>query len=323
MDSPMSSMPVIQVSFSTLNLEATAAWYREVIGFLPGGAWQEVTGPEAAAFLGFPACNADLMWLLDSTDLFQLEFFQFSDPASVPGSRRPDDAGWSLVGLYVDDLDAVLARLREAGSQVGPVLGDKPERRVCTRDPEGVWLELRERVPGVSLTRTIRDAPVTTAFVRVVVTDLAGAQDFFCDALGLRDTGAVLHTEADEELWGSPATSATSCVLSAEGFHDGPVIELVQYETRVPRPLPEGYRVSDQGILNVAFGSRSPGIYDAVLDRFRASGFQLHAELKVASARGHFAVGAEGLSVEFLTVPDLETEQLLGFGPKGTFPEPH
>jgi catechol 2,3-dioxygenase-like lactoylglutathione lyase family enzyme len=308
-------MPLIQVAISTLDLEATTTWYREIFGFLPTGEMFGATGPEVAAFMGLPAVNCDLQWLVDTSDLFQLEFTRFHEPASNPGTRRPDDAGWSLVGIYVEDLDAVLARLREAGAPVGPVLGDGVARRVCTRDPDGVWLELRERVPGVPTPRPIREAPVTTAFVRAVVTDLARAREFFCDALGLRDTGATLHTSADEALWGSEPADTRSCVLSADGSHDTVVVELVQYLTRVPRPLPENYQLSDQGLLNVAFGSREPEDYDTVMDQVRLGGFRMQGELAVGSARGRFLVGADDLSVETITIPEAEIERALGFTP--------
>ena len=310
-----SSTQVVQVAFSALDAAATTAWYQEVFGFLPGGEMRGATGAEVAGFMGLPTCHCDLLWLNDTSDLFQLEFFRFHDPVSSPGSRRPDDAGWTLVGLDVDDLDAVLARLRHTGAPVGSVLGDRPARRVCTCDPEGVWLELRERVPGVHPARAVRDAPVTTGFVRAVVTDLDQAREFFCGALGLRDAGTTLHAAADEALWGSSAADTRSCVLSVDGSRDSFAVELVQYAGRVPHPLPAGYRICDQGLLNIALGSRSVEDFRALTGRVRLGGFRLHSELEVGAARGFYAVGADDLSVELLVIPDSELERQLGYVP--------
>jgi catechol 2,3-dioxygenase-like lactoylglutathione lyase family enzyme len=305
------SMPVVQIAITALDIDATAAWYRDVLGFLPSGELRGIGGAEVAAFVGLPTCNCDLVWLVDTSDFFQVELFRFHDPVSVPGDRCPNELGWSLIGLYVDDLDEVLARLRNAGAAIGPVLGNPPERRVCTRDPEGVWLELRERAPGGR--QVIRNSPVTTGFVRAVVSDLARAREFFVGVLGLRDRPAKLHTAADETLWGAPANRSQSAVLATDG--DPFCIELVQYET-TDRPLSTPARICDQGILNIALGSRVAADYESIVNRVQHSAFGLHAELVNGSARGRYSVGPGDLSVELLTIPDPALEQQLGFIPQ-------
>jgi len=308
------AMPVVQVAFTTLNLGRTTAWYRDVLGYLPTGEMLGAGGPEAAALMGLPGVSCDMRWLVDSSDFFQLEFFRFREPLSRPGSRRPDDIGWSMLGLRVADLDAVLAGLRRSGARTGPLRGEAPDRRVCTCDPDGVWLELREL--GAPTTRAVRDAPVTTAFVRAVVPDLGRSRRFFCGALGLRDTATVLHEPDDELLWEAAPTAAESCVLAAAGDPDGPVVELVQYSSRMPRPWPAGYRISDQGILNVALGSRDVAAYQAVAARATASGYWSHQELQIGTAASRYLVDDQGFSVELLTIPDPGTEREFGFVPR-------
>ena len=305
------SMSIAQVAFSALTVEATTAWYRDMLGFEPAGGAGGIQGPEVEAMMGLPECECEMHWLTDTNDFFQLEFFSFRAPAPVPGGRRPDEAGWSLVGFAVDDLDAVLGRL--GGVPTGPVLGTGAQRRVCVRDPEGVWLELRQLDRPSA--RTVREGPVTTAFVRAVVADHDRARDFFCGALGLRDTAAPLHTPEDERLWGGIPAITRSSMLTAEGDPGGLAIELVQYTERVPRPLPDGYRICDQGLLNVAFGSRSPEDYEATVARVRAGGYRLHGELAVGPARARYIVGTDDLSVELLTIPDRKIEEEFGFLP--------
>lgn len=307
------SLRVAQVAMTALDLAATTAWYQDMFGLLPAGELRGIGGPDTAEFMGLPTCQCDIVWLADTSDFFQLEFFGFHDPVSAPSRQHPNDVGWSLIGLYVDDLDATLAKLRRAGGPVGPVLGDPPDRRVCTRDPEGVWLELRERAPiRAGRIRAVRDAPVTTAFARAVVNDFPRALRFFVDVLGLRDDTAKLHTEADERLWDGAAASTQSCVLAASG--DTFQVELVKYEANV-LPLPERRRICDQGFLNIAFGSRVVDDYRAVVNRLRHSEFGLHAEMLSGSARAHYVVGPDDLSVELLTIPDSATEREFGFVP--------
>lgn len=315
MSSNPASMSVVQVAFTALEAERTASWYEKVFGLLPAGGMRGAAGADVAAMMGLPDVDCDMQWLVDAADFFQLEFFQFRAPASTPGSRTPADAGWSLVGLVIDDFDAIAARLRDVDADVGPVLGQAPDRRMCTRDPEGVWLELREREPGQREERLVRDVPVATAFVRAVVTDLAAAMDFFGGALALRETDIELHTDADEALWGAPISKADSRVLSSGGSGEGVLIELVHYADRVPAPLPDGYRICDQGILNVAFGSRDPDAYAATIERISSGGYRVNGELAIGPAKSSYVVGADGLSVELLTIPDPQIEREFGFLP--------
>ncbi len=306
-------MPVVQVAMTALDIETTTAWYRDVLGFLPTGELRGIGGPDTAAFMGLPTCQCDVVWLTDTSDFFQLEFFRFDDPVPVPGSPRPNDAGWSLVGLYIDNLDDVLAALDRAGAPVSPIVGDAPARRVCTQDPEGVWLELRERVPNGSRgPRAVRDAPVTTAFVRAVVTDLARAREFFVDSLGLHETSTILHTAADEGLWDGPVTSPQSCVLATDG--DAFQVELVHYPMQDPRSA-STRRICDQGILNIAFGSRVVAHYETVVNQVRSAGFRLYQEMILGPAKAHYLLGPDDLSVELLAIPDAVTEREHGFVP--------
>lgn len=306
-------MPVVQVAMTALDIKTTTAWYRDVLGFLPTGELRGIGGPDTAAFMGLPTCQGDVVWLTDSSDFFQLEFFRFDDPVPAAGSPRPDHAGWSLVGLYIDNLDAVLAALDRAGAPVSPILGDAPARRVCTQDPEGVWIELRERVAnGSPCPRAVRDAPVTTAFVRAVVTDLARAHEFFVDSLGLHETSTILHTAADERLWGGPVASLQSCVLATDG--DAFLVELVQYPAQDPRSAPPR-RICDQGILNIAFGSRVVEDYETVVNQVRSAGFRLYQEMILGTAKAYYVLGPDDLSVELLTIPDVVLERKHGFVP--------
>jgi len=282
------SMPLVQVAFSTLDPGRTVTWYRDVLGFLPAGQMRGASGPEVAAMMGLPSVSCDMRWLVDSSDFFQLEFFEFHEPVPQPGVRRPDEIGWSLLGLHVAEFDAVLRRLCQTGTPAGPVRGNAPARRVCCCDPEGVWLELRERGPLPR--RTVRDAPVTTTFVRAVVPDLERSRRFFSGALGLR----------------VPQDDPHGCA-----------VELVQYTTRAALPEPANHRLCDQGILNIAFGSRTVADYKAVVAQVSAGGYQVHDELAIGPAAACYLLDDQGFSVELLTIPDPAIERDFGFAPLG------
>jgi hypothetical protein len=59
---------------------------------------------------------------------------------------------------HEDAADAAVSRLARRAPRFGPLLGDGTARRVVTRDPEGVWLELRERTPGIGPSEVHRPA---------------------------------------------------------------------------------------------------------------------------------------------------------------------
>jgi hypothetical protein len=113
-------------------------------------------------------------------------------------------------------------------------------------------------------------------------------------------------------------TTTESCVLAADDDPDGPALELVQYTTRTPRPSPPDYHISDQGILNVALGSRDVADYQVVAARVRAAGYRAHQELAIGMAASRYLVDDQGFSVELLAIPDPGIERDFGFQPRPT-----
>ncbi len=303
------AMPLVQIAMTVLDPDRTTRWYRDVLGFTESGEVRGMGGPEAAAMTGLPSLQCDIFWLLDSHDFFQLEFFRFDDPESAAGTRAPTDVGYSLIGIHVEDFDAALDRVRTSGSPLGPVLGDPGSRRTCTRDPEGVWVELRERSPLAGNARSVRASPVTTCFIRAVVDDLDRSRACFESALGMRPTGIRLHEPADETLWDARPADTDACVLDAGGI----LVELVRYRSSTPRPRPAGYRICDQGLLNIAVGSRSTTDYAATVDDVRRAGYHLHGEMAIGSAAARYMVTDQDLSVELLVIPDPVIEKEFGF----------
>lgn len=247
-------MALAQVAFSVLDLDKTYDWYTDVFGFRRSGGSTDLVGPEAAACQGLPASNSEVRWMVDQQDLFQLEFFLFTEPTPKPrrADWRPDDIGYSMVGIHVADFDAVITR--PDVDPFGPVVGESGARRVCLRDPEGVLLEVMEDDPrhADAGPRVRPDIPAAVRFVRLVVADLALARTFFVDTLGMEPApDDIVHTREHESLWGlSGAAPEVLAVWSGDA-----VIEIVSYPQRASRPRPDNYLISDQGIVNIAIAS--------------------------------------------------------------------
>jgi hypothetical protein len=142
-----------------------------------------------------------------------------------------------------------------------------------------------------------------------VVDDLDGSRACFESVLGLRPTRLRLHEPADEALWSAQPADTDACVLDAGGI----LVELVRYQSRAPRPRPAGYRICDQGLLNVAFGSRKVTDYAAAVGRASRAGYRLQGEMGIGTAAARYMVNDQDLSVELLTIPDPAIEKQFGF----------
>jgi short-subunit dehydrogenase/catechol 2,3-dioxygenase-like lactoylglutathione lyase family enzyme len=312
--------PLCQIAFSVTDLRRTQGWYRDVLGFEPAGGTSLFAGPLASMVQGVPRAASTCWWLVDRQDLFQLELFEFRSPPvrPLPSEWRPCDTGYSMVGIHVADLDAVTERLRGAGSPplTDPV-GPDGARRVCVRDPEGVLLELMEDDPRAAATRERPrpDVPVATRCVTLSVSDLDRSRRFFGDVLGLEPADEVpLHGAEHERLWGLDGAKRHSQPLWAGDF----LVELVTYEEPRGRPWPPGYRISDQGLLNVAFGFRDRGEFERAVGRCRDAGHRGNGPpLRFGAWSVIYVNDDQGFSVELLHM-ERWYEGQMGFKPRRT-----
>src|SRR5919204_3356863 len=134
-------MRLSQIALSVTDLRRAHHWYRQVLGLAPAGGTNLFAGPLASMVQGVPRSASTCWWLVDRQDQFQIELFEFRSPLvrRMPPDWRPCDVGYTTVSFWVDDLDAVVERAREEGSEplTDPV-GGPGKRRVCLRDPDGV-----------------------------------------------------------------------------------------------------------------------------------------------------------------------------------------
>jgi catechol 2,3-dioxygenase-like lactoylglutathione lyase family enzyme len=286
--------PICQVALSVFDLERTVGWYRRGLGFLPAGG-RRGGGPVVARLQGLASSSFEVAWLVDRQACFQLEIFRFDDPVPRPRPRAAHDIGYAMLAIHVDDLDRTLERLALEGSRpIEATAGGPGARRALVADPDGVRVALIEddpREPGVE--RRIRpDCPSVLRSVTLSVPDLARARRFWCDTVGLR---------ADERglLWGQDIA-----------------LELVEHTSPRGRDWPAGYRISDQGIVNVAIGGPDLAAYEAVLARTRAAGYRHHPEADLPGARAVYLEDDQGFSVELL-YRSAETAATAGFVPLG------
>jgi len=273
-------MPLCQVAISATHLLRTHYWYRRALGFRAAGDLRHRESEGHAPVSDVPESSFDVWCLVGRQDWFQIEMFEFQKPRMrmIPADWRPSDFGYSTLGLHVSDFERTLERLmRTSGRLLSEPLGSLGQRRVCLRDPEGILLELMEedlRQPGTP-GPVNGEVPPAIRSVTVSVPNLDRAYRFWVETLGLIEAaGITLHSAEHEGLWGLDCAKRRSLLLWAGDI----LIELVQYAEPMGRQRPAGYLMTDQGILNVALGSRDKEVFDHMYDSARAAGYRFNSE---------------------------------------------
>jgi short-subunit dehydrogenase/catechol 2,3-dioxygenase-like lactoylglutathione lyase family enzyme len=309
-----------QIALSTSDVRRSHRWYRDVLGLEPGGGTNLFAGPLASMVQGVPRSASTCWWLVDKQELFQVELFEFRSPLvrALPSDQRASDVGYSTMSFAVQDLDAAIDRARDAGTPaLSEPIGEAGERRVCVRDPEGVLVELMEDDPRAQAERPRprSEIPAVARAVTLSVADLGRSRRFFVDVLGLPVAeGVALHRPEHEALWGLEGAKRERLCLWADDF----LVELVSYSNPAPRPWPEGYRISDLGLLNVAFGFRDRPAFDDAVRRCREAGFEGNGPaLHLGAWSVIYVNDDQGFSVELLHVEPWYERQM-GFRPRPT-----
>ena len=311
--------PLNQIAFSVVDLRLTERWFREGFGLLPaGGSRALMRGPLAANVQGLPRAASTCWWLLSRNSWFQLELFQFERPMAklMPADFRPCDIGYTRIGIWVEDFDGTLKKLAGLGSQpLTAPHGERGARRACIRNPDGVYVEIMEDDPLPEFDRRGHvECPSAIRSVTVSVPQLSDAAALFEIGIGLRPSTVALHTPEHEALWGL-AGATTERRL----FDGGEVlIEVVRYLDPVGKPRPHDYRLSDQGILNIAFGARREADFNTVYRRAEAFGAQPNCRPVNLPGAGSvvYVNDPHGFSVEILRTKPGLSDWVFGFTPR-------
>lgn len=317
MTSIIHSPPLFQLAFSVVDLRRTEAWFHDGLGFLPaGGNIRMMSGPIASRVQGVPGAASCAWWMVARNAWFQLELFQFRRPVAklMPADFRPCDTGYTRMGVHVEDFDRALANLARIGSEpLAPPVGAAGNRRACVRNPDGVYVEIMEDDPLPPAPGTERKGcPVAVRSVTLSTPDFDASVAVMTALYGKGPEKIALHEPEHEAIWGLPGARCKRAV-----FLSGDVLlEVVQYTDPVGKPWPEGYRICDQGILNVAYGSRSRAGFTEPYERLLKAGAKPNFRPLFFNGGGIVYVNDPlGFSVEFTWMPQKRDFQY-GFEPR-------
>jgi short-subunit dehydrogenase/catechol 2,3-dioxygenase-like lactoylglutathione lyase family enzyme len=313
-------MRLCQIALSVGDLRRSQAWYRRVLRLEPAGGTNLFAGPLATMVQGVPGSASTCWWLLDRQDFLQLELFEFRSPLVRPLAPdwRPSDIGYTTVSVWVADLERTVERAESEGTPpLSEPVGSPGSRRVCVRDPDGVLLELMEDDPR-GLDRRDRPRPEVPTAVRAVtlsVPQLEASKRVLTEAFGLAPADDVhLHRPEHESLWGLDGAERTTALLWA----DDVLVELVEYIRPRGRPWPPGYRISDLGLLNIAFGFEDRrSFHDAHKRCLRAGLRENSRPLHLGAWSVVYLTDEYGFSFELLHVEPWYRGRM-GFRPRAT-----
>jgi len=146
----MAILRVGHLGICVRSLARSLPFYRDLLGFR-ALTQVDVRGEEADCLLGLHGVDQTTVFL--ERDGVRLALFEYRSPdPEGDGAPRPmNRLGLAAIMLRVDDLDATLAPMREAGVRVlEETRTDHPgygSRLVFVTDPDGTMIELVE-IPG-------------------------------------------------------------------------------------------------------------------------------------------------------------------------------
>ncbi|KXF56471.1 hypothetical protein AXA44_34590 [Rhodococcus sp. SC4] len=315
----------MQIAMCTNAIGRSVRLYTEVFGFAEASG--EVLYGEGLARMQAVGNTTTCLgwWLLARQPFIQLELFQHEVPRQrpLPIDWRPNDHGWVRWGFAVPDFDDCLQRLRNFGIDTitDPMCFSDGVRRVAFRDPHvGTVVEILEDgpdLPGGSPPHYFNNKPAIL-YSAVVVPNIGSARDFWIGTLGLEEVSSdVLHTAEMEILWGLPGAERTSFVVDA----DGTFVEVIAYQSPIGKAKSPDYRLSDQGLQNIALGYRDRRHLDELVSRLDSEGHTLNSPLGPdnGAPTGTYTAGHDGTSVEILTILS-DFDEFAGYRPKPASP---
>ena len=122
----MPTKEIVNVRYMVDNVDESIAFYSKLLGF-------EVLTNFAPAFADVQRGNLRLL-LAGPTS---------SAGRPMPDGTKPGPGGWNRIHFIVDDIDAEVARLRDAGAKFRNDIVEGPGgKQILLQDPSGNFVEL-------------------------------------------------------------------------------------------------------------------------------------------------------------------------------------
>lgn len=249
-------LPLSQIAISSIDLRRSEIWWREGLGFLPSAGTRLFRGKSISGVVQMANAAATTRWLVGQDEWLQIELWQYENPVPrlLPAGYAPNHVGFSRCGVWVKGFDAALKRLKKLGTlPLSDPIGSQGKRRVCVRDPDGIYVELFESDPlSDSATEGIYTCDAAFRSMTITTENLAKSVQFAEQGLGLQRAKNQLHSDEHEQLWGFEEVLCERETFVSQSM----LLEYVYYEKPLVVKKNPHALLNDQGILNVAFGDK-------------------------------------------------------------------
>ncbi len=145
-DVPNFDKPTISIGLVASDMEASYAFYTEVIGLQEVGAFTvDSTFSKRSGLSGGVAFDVKILKVENSETASELKLVSFQKEGSGKDRYIQEQNGMRYMTLFVNTMDAISERIKESGipllSEPGLTIGDG-RKFVLIQDPDGVFVEL-------------------------------------------------------------------------------------------------------------------------------------------------------------------------------------
>ncbi|MBN2651409.1 MAG: hypothetical protein JXR63_03425 [Spirochaetales bacterium] len=222
-DATSSKFRVTQLAMTVADIDKSMDFYKEIFSFEFAGR-KSLKGNLAASIQGLDDVDATYGWLVDDSDFFQLEFFQYSKPVS---SSDYESSNFPFFVVGVSDLNVVKDALKEFSIDwtVSDFLNwEEFGEMLCFFDLDGVEVRVCENISSDDFLARFIGAGVN-------VSSIDDSYEFFSSILS----------------WGSERSLDSKITLDDSFGHK---IELISSDKIY------NHNIYDLGISHLCFGSR-------------------------------------------------------------------
>ena len=282
-----------QVAIVVSDQERSVDFYAGVFGMDHVFGTREFRGPDADRVQQMRNVASSVQWLIDDRELFQLEIFQFENPASraLPEDHSVTDEGYNRVIVAVKSIEESCAAAVDKGGSLVALLvdeGREGSRQALIKDPDGILLELVESPELVSDHR-----PARIMGLGITCKDLETTVEDMCEGFGFvpcedRFQHRVFWQEGGR-LERLQTLQLADMYLVASQYHDC-------------RSRPADYRLGDIGVMNFAVCFPDADDFDACYAKTQQMGMRSNIEPVIIAntASVTYNNDRQGFSVEMI-----------------------
>jgi len=254
------------------NLDQSIAFYRDVLGLELSAPPAPFSDNPAIMKLGnTPGAQSHIAVMKIPGAGFGVELIDYKDIDRKPAHPRFQDPGAANLAILVKDVDAVAARLKQAGAHIltaagAPVEVQNIEKGFFAQDPDGFVIEVTRLNTLPAAASTIA-GNVFGASVEITIADTDQSAKFYRDLLGfqLRVGDSFNGNKLMADTAGTPGAQ----FRQSSGNIPGTTTRLTLIEFKGIDRKPLATRVQDPGAALLQLKVRD---VDAAVNRLKAGG---------------------------------------------------